>query len=82
MTYGMDGWNHDNDLVSRKDVMDSLVKEYNRRYSLGEHSGLRLAWIEKAVNEVGVAQSDHIAEVGKMIDLISRQAAIDAEDSK
>ena len=56
MSYGMDGWNHDNDLVRRKDVMDSLVKEYNRRYSLGERNGLKLAWIEKAVNDVAVAQ--------------------------
>ncbi len=60
MSYGMDGWNHDNDLVRRKDVMDSLVKEYNRRFSLGERSGLRLAWIEKAVNEVDVAQPEPI----------------------
>ena len=38
-----------NDLVSRKAVMDSLTAEYNRRFK--EH-GLRLAYIEKAVNEV------------------------------
>lgn len=68
MSYGMDGWNHDNDLVRRKDVMDSMVKEYNRRFSLGERNGLRLAWIEKAVNEVDVAQPTD-ADIQKMQDI-------------
>lgn len=36
-----------NDLVRRGDVMDELVKEYNRRWQEG---GLKLAWIEKAVD--------------------------------
>lgn len=36
------------DIVSRSAVMASLVAEYNRRYSEG---GLKLAWIEKAVND-------------------------------
>ena len=36
-----------NDYVSRQAIMDSLVKEYNNRHSDG---GLRLAWIELAVN--------------------------------
>ena len=36
-----------NDMVSRKAVMDELVKEYNRK-AIGK--GLELAWIEKAVN--------------------------------
>lgn len=36
------------DLVRRSDVMKSLTAEYNRRYKEG---GLKLAWIEKAVNE-------------------------------
>ena len=35
------------DMVSRKAVMDELVKEYNRK-AVGK--GLALAWIEKAVN--------------------------------
>jgi hypothetical protein len=35
------------DLVRRGDVMDELVKEYNRRWQEG---GLKLAWIEKAVD--------------------------------
>lgn len=38
-----------NDLVIRSEVMRSLTEEYNRRYKEG---GLKLAWIEKAVNEV------------------------------
>lgn len=38
------------ELVSRKAVMDELVKEYNRRYDAGDRGGLKLAWIEKAVN--------------------------------
>ena len=37
-----------NEYVTRPAVMLSIAKEYNRRRS-GE--GLRLAWIEKAVNE-------------------------------
>lgn len=37
------------DLVRRGDVMDELVKEYNRRWQEG---GLKLAWIEKAVDSV------------------------------
>lgn len=36
------------DIVSRREIMKSLVTEYNRRYSEG---GLKLAWIEKAVND-------------------------------
>ena len=35
------------DMVSRKAVMDELVKEYNRKAKDG---GLALAWIEKAVH--------------------------------
>ena len=36
-----------NDLVSRLDVMKALEKEYARK---GTGDGLKLAWIEKAVN--------------------------------
>lgn len=80
MSYGMDGWNHDNDLVRRKDVMDSIVREYNRSRT---GDGLKLAWIEKAVNEVDVAQQGKIqlpeedATKGATSDLISRAAAIE-----
>lgn len=38
------------DLISRKEAMKELTAEYNRRYALGEKDGLRLAWIEKAIN--------------------------------
>ena len=31
--------------------MECLTKEYNRRFMLGDRDGLKLAWIEKAVND-------------------------------
>lgn len=37
------------DLVNRKTVMKSITEEYNRRRT---GDGLKLAWIEKAVNAV------------------------------
>ena len=37
-----------NDLIYRQEAMNSLTREYNRRYT---GDGLKLAWIEKAVNE-------------------------------
>lgn len=37
------------DLIDRRATMESLTREYNRKRT-GE--GLRLAWIEKAINEV------------------------------
>lgn len=40
------------DLISRRLVLDSLVDEYNKRRQEG---GLKLAWIELAVNRVGSA---------------------------
>ena len=40
------------DLIDRKAALASLVKEYNRRFDLGEREGLRLAWIEKAIDDV------------------------------
>ena len=36
------------DTISRKAVMESLTREYNRRF---KEEGLKPAWIEKAVNE-------------------------------
>ena len=53
--------------VSRAAVMQSLTREYNRRRT---GDGLKLAWIEKAVNEV--------PEVKTCEDAVSRQQAIDA----
>ena len=49
------------DIVSRREVMASLVAEYNRRYSEG---GLKLAWIEKAVNDTPALQPSG----GRLID--------------
>lgn len=43
------------DLVSRKAVIESLTKEYNRRIKAGDRGGLKLAWIEKAVDDVDPA---------------------------
>lgn len=61
------------DLVYRDEIMDSLVKEYNRKRT---NDGLKLAWIEKAVNDVKPALADlPDKNVGE---LISRQEAIDA----
>lgn len=48
------------DIVSRQEVMASLVAEYNRRYNEG---GLKLAWIEKAVNEAPSAWIDAEIEI-------------------
>ena len=31
--------------------MECLKKEYNRRFMLGDRDGLKLAWIEKAVDD-------------------------------
>ena len=54
------------DTVSRAAVMQSLTAEYNRRRT---GDGLKLAWIEKAVNDVPAVQTCE--------DAVSRQAAID-----
>ena len=37
------------DFVERNAVMNSIIAEYNRK---GDRDGLKLAWIEKAVNSV------------------------------
>lgn len=50
------------ELVDRAEVMASLVREYNIRWN---EQGLKLAWIEKAVNEV------------KPVDSINRQRLIE-----
>ena len=38
-------------LIDRKQVMECLTKEYNRRFMQGDRDGLKLAWIEKAVDD-------------------------------
>ena len=45
------------DTVSRAAVMQSLTREYNRRRT---GDGLKLAWIEKAVNEVPEVKTEII----------------------
>ena len=47
-----------NDLVRREDVMQALLAEYNRRFMAGDRGGLKLAWIEKAVNSVPPAEPE------------------------
>ncbi len=43
--------------AQRKAVINSVTKEYNRRRAMeSDFDGLKLAWIEKAINEVGDAQ--------------------------
>lgn len=54
------------ELVSRDAVIKSLANEYNKRNAWRE-GGLKLAYIEKAVNDVPPEN-----------DVIPRQAAIDA----
>lgn len=36
--------------------MQALLAEYNRRFMAGDRGGLKLAWIEKAVNSVPAVQ--------------------------
>lgn len=77
------------DLISRKAVMASLTKEYNRRFKEG---GLKLAWIEKAVNETPSAQPEthekrtetHACDcISRQVDdTISREAAIETLDNR
>lgn len=43
------------DLVSREEVIKSITAEYNRRRT---GDGLRLAWIEKAINAVPSVRPD------------------------
>lgn len=65
------------DLVYRDEIMDSLVKEYNRKRT---NDGLKLAWIEKAVNDVKPAPIDlHDTNVG---DMISRSSLLEKYDKE
>ena len=65
------------DLVYRDEIMDSLVKEYNRKRT---NDGLKLAWIEKAVNDVKPAPIDlPDNNVGDMISRSSLLAKYDEE---
>lgn len=65
------------DLVYRDEIMDSLVKEYNRKRT---NDGLKLAWIEKAVNDVKSAPIDlPDTNVG---DMISRSSLLEKYDKE
>lgn len=57
------------ELISRQAAIKSVTQEYNRRRT---GDGLKLAWIEKAINETPAAQS----EIKTDGDTISRRAAI------
>lgn len=43
------------ELISRQAAIKSVTQEYNRRRT---GDGLKLAWIEKAINETPAAQSE------------------------
>ncbi len=53
--------------IDRKQVMEYLTKEYNYRHSQGERDGLKLAWIEKAVNSTPTVEAIPVRH-GKWID--------------
>lgn len=53
------------ELVDRAKVMESLTREYNIRWD--EH-GLKLAWIEKAVNEVPAARPNSFISKDRLIE--------------
>lgn len=53
-----------NDLVRREDVMQALLAEYNRRFMAGDRGGLKLAWIEKAVNSVPAVNAAEEEQTG------------------
>lgn len=48
------------DLIDRRETMQALVAEYNRRFMAGDRGGLKMAWIEKAVDDVPSAQPEII----------------------
>lgn len=57
------------DLVSRQEVMVHLIHEYNRK---ADDHGLKLAWIEKAVNEAKckmgwIPVTEELPEEGLMV---------------
>ena len=49
------------DMVDRSEVMAAITKEYNRKHT---NDGLKLAWIENAVNEsAGCIHCDECANL-------------------
>ena len=75
------------DCVSRKTALDAFgLSEKTRKYG-GDHSGYdtrMLYEIQDTLESLPAVQTDHVADIGKKAegDCISRQAAIDAEDTK
>ena len=63
--------------VVDQEIMDSLVKEYNRKRT---NDGLKLAWIEKAVNDVKPAQID--LPDNNVGDMISRSSLLEKYDKE
>ena len=59
------------DLIDKKAVMESITAEYNRK---GTGDGLRLAWIEKAVNSVPPVSPQQ--KVGRWIDITDHKREI------
>lgn len=53
------------ELVDRAKVMESLTKEYNIRW---DERGLKLAWIEKAVNEVPAAKPSSYINKDRLVE--------------
>ena len=47
--------------------MECLTKEYNRRFMLGDRDGLKLAWIEKAVDDAPTVEAEPVRH-GRWID--------------
>ena len=47
--------------------MECLKKEYNRRFMLGDRDGLKLAWIEKAVDDAPTVEAEPVRH-GRWID--------------
>ena len=61
-----------NDIVSREAVMQALIDEYNKRF---QEQGLKLAWIEKAVNSVKSAVPDRPEGYWKHTDITGEAIA-------
>ncbi len=51
--------------------MGSLTKEYNRRFQLGDRGGLKLAWIENAVNTASPVDAIPVSWIEAKIELVN-----------
>lgn len=50
--------------------MECLTKEYNRRFMQGDRDGLKLAWIEKAVNDAPEVDAVPVEFVKESIEIL------------